>query len=525
MRLFEQKSKKPKKAQQPESATTTKPGSALSRESRDVQSILRIHWASGNQTVQRLSNAGKEHHQSGQADAKLSSHVNAAIGSSGRPLGPEIRPYMDRRFGYDFGKVQVYSNSQAAYSAAALNAHAYTLGSNIVFGAGEYAPQTPSGRSLIAHELAHVIQQEGAPAVVQGKLRIGSPSDRAEQAADAAAHSVMAGDIAPYRSSALVTRDSLRSLSLPHSTIQRAVSSWGGVYDTDKYQLTKEPGMDGVDIELRFKPNKYVNSEKIGMVQTARSLEKGASVIIGDRKAKATLKSRTIPTLGAGAGTRVDRVSSRRIPLYGTNDPATGSSLAGGAATSMTKNGCRYKDKAGKLQEDDALLKDTPMLFSRRKETSQTFETTALAVKGVQEGTYYGSVRWGWEKNAAGKVKKLPLTIVSNDVPSSVFESATELWNKGKTSKGKDTINLPMVYGRYTNAQAVWLVSNPSKYKATVVGKIPKNSRLEVTDKGGSEAFNKKGKNKWWKVTVVDKAIIGKVGWVMQTLLSDKKTK
>ena len=135
-------------------------------------------------------------------------------------------------------------------------------------------------------------------------------------------------------------------------------------------------------------------------------------------------------------------------------------------------------------------------------------------------------MQWGWEKDAVGKVKKFPLTLVSNDVPSSVFARASELWNKAKTSKGKETIDLPIVTGKYTNTARVWLVSNPSKYKSTIMGKPAKNTHLEVTDKGTKQRFNRTiDKYKWWKVTVVDGTHIGKVGWVMQTLLSDKKTK
>jgi hypothetical protein len=169
-------------------------------------------------------------------------------------------------------------------------------------------------------------------------------------------------------------------------------------------------------------------------------------------------------------------------------------------------------------------LKDTPTLPSALKESSQVFETTALAVKGVQEGTFYGSVQWGWEKDAAGNVTKLPLTLVSTDVPSSVFATTSEIWNKAKTSKGEETIDVPIVTGKYTNTPGVWLVSNPSKPKTTLTGKLAENTRLEVTDTGAKQSFNK-GPTKWWKTTVVDGTHIGKVGWIMQTLLSDKKTK
>jgi len=77
----------------------------------------------------------------------------------GRALEPTLREDITQRFGYDFSRVRVHSNDEAAAAADALNARAFTLNAHIVFGAGAYAPSTPGGRALIAHELAHVLQQ------------------------------------------------------------------------------------------------------------------------------------------------------------------------------------------------------------------------------------------------------------------------------------------------------------------------------------------------------------------------------
>lgn len=82
----------------------------------------------------------------------------------GQSLEPPVRQEMEARFGFNFGQVRVHADSQAAQSAAGLGAHAYTLGSHIVFGAGRYAPTQPQGRRLLAHELAHVMQQHGGQA-------------------------------------------------------------------------------------------------------------------------------------------------------------------------------------------------------------------------------------------------------------------------------------------------------------------------------------------------------------------------
>lgn len=78
----------------------------------------------------------------------------------GRPLEPATRGFMEPRFGRDFGNVRIHTNDQAAQSAQSINAQAYTFGHDVVFDAGQYMPQSTSGRRLLAHELAHVVQQQ-----------------------------------------------------------------------------------------------------------------------------------------------------------------------------------------------------------------------------------------------------------------------------------------------------------------------------------------------------------------------------
>jgi hypothetical protein len=91
---------------------------------------------------------------------------------SGTPLSPELRYHFEPRFGQDFSSVRVHTGDEAAKGAQSVQARAFTLGRNIVFGAGEYSPTTTEGHHLLAHELAHVIQQEhAAPAtMVQRKM-------------------------------------------------------------------------------------------------------------------------------------------------------------------------------------------------------------------------------------------------------------------------------------------------------------------------------------------------------------------
>ena len=417
----------------------------------------------------------------------------------GESLDSGIRDEMAARFGRSFDDVRVHTEAGASDAARSLDARAYTVGHNIVFGDAQFNPGTTDGQRLLAHELAHVAQQTPG----EGMDAAGSP--------------------------ALQIRDQIgRS---PSRMIQRAVTTWAGDYDTDKYELQKVAGLDSVEMELRFKPNKHVDAELIGMTQTARSAQKGgavpASTFYTTDAEKKAFENLRIPAGDPAAGTMIDRVVSHGNPLYAADKPAAGDALSSTATVAFWgQHGWRFTDKTGTLQTQDALLKDTPGLPSGLKESSQTFETTALAVKGVQDRTYYGSVQWGWQKDAAGKVTKLPLSLVSNDVPSGTFMAAMELWNKGQTSEGVDTIDLPEVTGKYSNTPGAWLVSNPSRYESTIIGKLDKNTRMEVTDKGTAKPFNRTTDTyKWWKVTIHPTLPTCVPSTVMQTLLSDTQTK
>ena len=85
--------------------------------------------------------------------------IHEALGSSGQPLNPATRAFMEPRFDHDFSRVRVHTDARAAASAHAVDAQAYTVGGDVVFGPGQYAPETSEGKKLLAHELAHVKQQ------------------------------------------------------------------------------------------------------------------------------------------------------------------------------------------------------------------------------------------------------------------------------------------------------------------------------------------------------------------------------
>ncbi|MDD5094798.1 MAG: DUF4157 domain-containing protein [Dehalococcoidia bacterium] len=98
---------------------------------------------------------------------QVPSVVHEALSYPGQPMDTGTRMFMESRFGYDFGRVRVHSDSRAADSARAINALAYTVGSDVVFGDRKYAPATAEGRTILGHELAHVIQQGGNREIIR----------------------------------------------------------------------------------------------------------------------------------------------------------------------------------------------------------------------------------------------------------------------------------------------------------------------------------------------------------------------
>jgi hypothetical protein len=147
--------------------------------------------------------------------------VHDVLRSAGMPLDAATRAEMEPRFRHSFADVRIHADGQAAASARAVGAHAYTVGRDVVFGAGRYAPASAEGRRLMAHELAHVVQQSGAStASIHPRLEVGAVDDPAEREADRAADAVLRGGAG-------------------------AAAAWGGRIAEPLVQRQKEDGTGG----------------------------------------------------------------------------------------------------------------------------------------------------------------------------------------------------------------------------------------------------------------------------------------
>ncbi len=130
--------------------------------------------------------------------------VEATLAQGGQPLDAGTRSWAEGALGQDFSLVKIHTDGVAAHSAANIGARAYTSGSDVVFGTGEFSPNTDSGRHLLAHELTHVVQQGGSGGLVQRESVYQETPDTATRTTDAAGNVVYAGhvDRTQYRNEA-----------------------------------------------------------------------------------------------------------------------------------------------------------------------------------------------------------------------------------------------------------------------------------------------------------------------------------
>ena len=173
---------KPARAETADSALLFRAAAAGRTDVVGSRGILALQRAVGNSGVRGL--AEEEH----------SPVLDVVSSGGGQPLEEPVRADMEGRLGHSFSDVRVHTGDAAHDSATSVNAHAYTVGSNIVFQRDKYDPGSDAGRTMLAHELTHVVQQRSGP--VDGTatgtgVRVSDPSDRFEREAAATAERAM----------------------------------------------------------------------------------------------------------------------------------------------------------------------------------------------------------------------------------------------------------------------------------------------------------------------------------------------
>jgi hypothetical protein len=184
----------------PRNGAGPRPGPAglVAQRQADPDAVSELQRTVGNAAVAQLLQAQLV--QDGDEPQVGRSPVLDVVGrGGGDPLDDKTRPGMEQALGADLSGVRIHTDSAAAESARSVQAHAYTVGDDVVFGSGQYQPDTPGGQRMLAHELTHVIQQRRGPVAgtpTGDGISVSDPSDAFEQAAEANADRIMstAGD-------------------------------------------------------------------------------------------------------------------------------------------------------------------------------------------------------------------------------------------------------------------------------------------------------------------------------------------
>ncbi len=357
-------------------------------------------------------------------DPKHTSTAN----QTGLPDG--IKHNLENLSGYTMDDVRVHYNSSKPQQ---YRAHGLTHGTDIYLASNQ--------EKHLAHEAWHVAQQKKG--VVSAQHNTAFNNDRhLEQEADTKAAQLLSEPhtIKPYASS-------LINSSVSKRVVQRKpVNTDYGSFETETFEANSTK--TGLEITLRFDPDpNKVNAKKIGLVQSVKSID-GYDRMYG---VDPTATQRMVGVGKKGEGYILDQHSEYNNPIYSGSKEAgllkKGKGLEdmprySGMDPELSKTnnhllGHCYlpRPKSKKKRILPAKLKDGPNGSGTVGE-SKMFETTALALDGQDKGTYYGSVKWGFEMVKDGKKSKLkpyPISEASKGTPTDNFLEPAKLWNKSKT--------------------------------------------------------------------------------------------
>jgi len=355
----------------------------------------------------------------------VAADIQALRSRGGQALSPVSRAFFEPRFGHDFSRVRVHNDSKAADTAQAVRAKAFTVGRDIAFGGGKYAPDTHGGRRLMAHELAHVVQQGDAP--LKGK----APTIQRK-----------AGE----------------------NLIQRAVGETKQDSHAGLFELTRHNPLGGptfapqaqYDVRLEFQPYRLVFCDEIAMTQTVLSRTGGAFT-----PPSAAARSRQLTAAEGTEGVTLDRFSGRTSPLYGMSNVGTAEGQA------------HFGSRTGKGIGDKAWIEDTPGWPGPPNRVagvtdSSHFETCAICNDGTDEGVYYGCVNWGYDIDAANKFTEDSFTLVSKGTPSADFLAAAKEWNVQTVPVATDDLPLPTHKTKQTSMTEAQLKAEINTLKTTL---------------------------------------------------------
>jgi hypothetical protein len=425
--------------------------------------------------------------------------IHSVQPEQGRPLEAGVRRPLEQFFQYPLADVRIFSGPNSRRAVESLGAYALTHGQDIHLGERGWSLPAPRQRGLLAHEVAHTLQQRTATSASQlGALEPDGADTPAERQADALSHAFLVHERGDSAGLAIRDRIGLDRASSARPHLKRFPTTFGEFEDAKFNKLTADSGSNvakgtelGVQMRLKFHPGKNVDATKIGLTQAADT------VVAGQRHTD-DLIARRSATTGPGVGFHIDVPAKRPSPMYAASDtptaksdptklgsydapgigplPKGGNVIAGNTVKGIDYGGgsiygYRYM-AGGKLKGPvPAELHDAPQDPTASPSSKQLLETAALAMEGAMAGTYLGSVEWGWERDAKGKFSTIPIKVKSPGVPSVNFRTAASIWNTSKE-------DVEFV----VSAKSADIFSEGDT--SIVVGKAPKGTRLRFIASG-----------------------------------------
>lgn len=416
-------------------------------------------------------------------------------------LPDDLKTNLESMSGMSLDQVKVHYNSPKP---AKLEAHAYAEFPNIYIAPGQ--------EKYLPEEAAHMIQQMQGRVKASKKVN-GTPiNDNPSLEKEAIKEGQKAsGGVQKKGDKNLVQKKG-------QGVVQRAKiekKSHYGTFSVDdaKYKFVNSD--KELDANITFEPGDNTDATKIGLTQVCKAQKNGKNQPIDPSEV----------TKMTANGSAIDRLSNMNTPIYGSDALGAGKGLEDTKQDNNNKKpdatnlepgvkrnatyelGHHYKVKKEdeNFKTKNAGLYDGPSVKGGANSMKE-FETTALALDGKQKGEYYGSVKWGWEKDGTGTLKKIDFDLVSKGVPSKNFMEATKKWNDGKTR------GTAVVKNDNTDVEAVT--------SSAVLFKLQKGD--EVIQKGtlgtSTESFIKIKVQKSSK----NPLLVGKIGTINIKYLNDK---
>ncbi|MGZ5249783.1 MAG: eCIS core domain-containing protein [Caldimonas sp.] len=362
------------------------------------------------------------------------------LDSPGEALSPALRDRFEPRFGADFSGVRVHRGGAAEDLARALSARAFTVGQHIVFGAGAYAPEASPGQRLLAHELAHTLQQRHAQTVQ--RLAIGATDDSHERAADAVADAVMRGGTMPVAPSsplsiqrvqrttdADVESGSGAGAGITNGTLTTVAGVHGSTFDASNCF-----GVDGCNVHFTFEKaykgtypygaaggatvrGLYVkivarpddncwSCNHLEMIQVLRNttMTAGAMVTAEPNSDMRKQRSGWSDAKAPSRGWRVDATDSERNPFYSQS----------------------WVGQSGDFRTP-AILWDTPGGWDADRNAGKDFQSCLICVNGSSRISL-GCVTWGYYIDTAGAITFQPQPTASCSATTQLRD-ASKRWD------------------------------------------------------------------------------------------------